>query len=358
MNLQEILYRLIRKTYQRPYEEFGNIVRGEQILFLSARKGYRPTIPAECPRVISEVISMCWRENQDMRPNTGYLLSIVNSLRTRYENNKSDWDSFAKHLTLEIPSLPPLVQSESSGTPGHNRSRNFSISNSMSTECFIPPTRETLRRASLSFSTSLPSRSTFEENIQKNLAPVSKRDSDEIEERMENLGIKNESFKPATPSHSRKTKLSQSIGEYSKSAFLLGTSASTLSTESRFEEESSLSSDIDSEEDSSFPSTVSQTPSREISPTDIYGSSTKKKSIYSPVARRKNIGNTFVVEPAPELAILPTRIPPPPPARTPPLRGITMLFPPPLPISPPPLSLRSLRRMQQFELENSNENPT
>src|SRR5689334_5594902 len=64
----ELVTRLIKGKYERPFEEFSDITFDFQIIIQTSKNKLRPTIPSECPAAISQLIQDCWHQDPDKRP--------------------------------------------------------------------------------------------------------------------------------------------------------------------------------------------------------------------------------------------------------------------------------------------------
>eukprot|EP01095_Lingulamoeba_sp_RSL-Kostka_P015906 TRINITY_DN749_c4_g1_i1.p1 TRINITY_DN749_c4_g1~~TRINITY_DN749_c4_g1_i1.p1 ORF type:complete len:554 (-),score=165.32 TRINITY_DN749_c4_g1_i1:219-1880(-) len=91
----EIMMRLYKGEYVRPYAEYPNLRIDFQIIIFSAKKNKRPTIPENCPDFIQDLITECWSKEPDDRPSCSELVQKLEGLQQEYESNKAQWDSFS-----------------------------------------------------------------------------------------------------------------------------------------------------------------------------------------------------------------------------------------------------------------------
>jgi len=68
MVMWELVTKLLRKKYLRPFEEFSDITFDFQIIIQTSKNKLRPTIPAECPELVAQLIQNCWDQDPDKRP--------------------------------------------------------------------------------------------------------------------------------------------------------------------------------------------------------------------------------------------------------------------------------------------------
>ena len=68
MVIWELVTKLLRGKYLRPFEEFGDITFDFQIIIQTSKNKLRPTIPADCPEPVAQLIQTCWDQDPDKRP--------------------------------------------------------------------------------------------------------------------------------------------------------------------------------------------------------------------------------------------------------------------------------------------------
>jgi len=88
----EMVVRVIRGKYERPYSEFLELMYDFQII-VQTSKGKRCTIPPTCPPSVARLIQLCWSPEPEMRPETSELIVEIQKLQREYRNNKDEWDN-------------------------------------------------------------------------------------------------------------------------------------------------------------------------------------------------------------------------------------------------------------------------
>jgi serine/threonine protein kinase len=100
--LWEMVVRVIKGRYERPYSEFEELLFDFQIIVQTAR-GKRCTIPPSCPPSLKELIAQCWHEEPEQRPSSGDLIARLQQMQKEYRQNKSEWD-----WTILAKPAPPI----------------------------------------------------------------------------------------------------------------------------------------------------------------------------------------------------------------------------------------------------------
>lgn len=59
---------------------FAKVLQEVQVLYLIKHERKRPPIPAECPRILAEVIERCWNHEPEARPSANGVLSLLEAL--------------------------------------------------------------------------------------------------------------------------------------------------------------------------------------------------------------------------------------------------------------------------------------
>lgn len=112
--LWEMVQRLIVGRHNRPYFEYPNLQHDlcvfcppiilslarsltlfyscSQIIIQAATKGIRPTIPAQCPAPVADLIRLCWNADPQLRPSCEDLIKHLDRLTAEYEDRKGIWD--------------------------------------------------------------------------------------------------------------------------------------------------------------------------------------------------------------------------------------------------------------------------
>jgi hypothetical protein len=65
-------------TKAKYFSFFIHLKKKKGEAFQHTLEGKRPTIPAECPSVVKEVITRCWAQNSEDRPDFNQVLSLLN----------------------------------------------------------------------------------------------------------------------------------------------------------------------------------------------------------------------------------------------------------------------------------------
>jgi serine/threonine protein kinase len=89
----EIVTRLLKNNYERPYQEFPHLRFDFQIIIQTAKNKLRPTIKAECPKPVADLITVCWSHEADERPDCKQVLAKLDEIEKEYHANKETWDS-------------------------------------------------------------------------------------------------------------------------------------------------------------------------------------------------------------------------------------------------------------------------
>jgi len=85
----EIVFRIITKTHQNPFDEFTYIKYPIQIVHQAALKNLRPTLPENVPEPIANIIKQCWQDSPENRPNCPQLIEKLNLCQLEYVRNKT-----------------------------------------------------------------------------------------------------------------------------------------------------------------------------------------------------------------------------------------------------------------------------
>lgn len=92
----EMAVRLAKGVYERPYEEFPNLMLDFQIL-MRASQGVRPTLPAALPAPVRALIQRMWSADATVRPLSADLMVELNGLRRMWEADRASWDAILSH---------------------------------------------------------------------------------------------------------------------------------------------------------------------------------------------------------------------------------------------------------------------
>lgn len=72
--------RCVSKQYKPPYSEYPFISFDFQIIIQTSQNGLRPTIPPQCPPVITTLIQRCWHPDPNSRPTCAEILTTLEAL--------------------------------------------------------------------------------------------------------------------------------------------------------------------------------------------------------------------------------------------------------------------------------------
>eukprot|EP01119_Soliformovum_irregulare_P002844 TRINITY_DN1309_c1_g1_i1.p1 TRINITY_DN1309_c1_g1~~TRINITY_DN1309_c1_g1_i1.p1 ORF type:complete len:1067 (-),score=334.98 TRINITY_DN1309_c1_g1_i1:55-3186(-) len=87
----EMIYRITNGKYQRPYEEYQDLVANYMVLIQASEKNLRPTIPAGCPTPLRQLIQAGWDQNPENRPSTVQILKLLNQFHKKFLENPTSW---------------------------------------------------------------------------------------------------------------------------------------------------------------------------------------------------------------------------------------------------------------------------
>lgn len=79
-----ILWELL--TGREPYEG----MQGMEVAYAVADDGLRPTIPSICPEGYPELLSNCWSDNPDVRPEFGEILDSLHKMRKVFDSVRTE----------------------------------------------------------------------------------------------------------------------------------------------------------------------------------------------------------------------------------------------------------------------------
>lgn len=111
--------RLLTGKHERPFAEYKEIQHDFQVIVKAATKKLRPTIPANCPEPIANLIKFCWHERQEDRPSCADLLIILDKLTNDYQASRESWDTLVPEPVAvprfkreaSIKQSPPAIMS-------------------------------------------------------------------------------------------------------------------------------------------------------------------------------------------------------------------------------------------------------
>jgi len=95
--LWEILFRVLRGKYQKPFGEFENLrgPQGEILIIISVADTnvpLRPTIPENSPEILKHLITECYAANPEKRPICEEVKKILVNAEEEYKSKKEEWD--------------------------------------------------------------------------------------------------------------------------------------------------------------------------------------------------------------------------------------------------------------------------
>lgn len=89
--LWEMVVRVVKGRYERPYSEFPELEYDFQVIVQTAR-GKRCTIPPTTPAPLSKLIRACWDPEPSARPSSTDLVATLQNLQRDYRANQEEWD--------------------------------------------------------------------------------------------------------------------------------------------------------------------------------------------------------------------------------------------------------------------------
>lgn len=90
--LWEMVHRLLKGKYMRPFQEFKQIQFDFQILIQSCKMKLRPTLPKSTPPPLVTLIQKCWHEDKDKRLEAVEILKCLKELKEDYNKDRKKWD--------------------------------------------------------------------------------------------------------------------------------------------------------------------------------------------------------------------------------------------------------------------------
>ncbi len=99
----ELAMRTLTGEYLMPYSEYPELVFDFQIIIQVAKNEKRPSLPAECPALYRALISRCWAQARDERPEIPQVLKELDAMLAHQRDpaNRNVWTALAK------PPAPP-----------------------------------------------------------------------------------------------------------------------------------------------------------------------------------------------------------------------------------------------------------
>ena len=91
--LWELVTRMLKNVYERPYQEYPNLRFDFQIIIQTAKNKLRPTIKDTCPESFVELIKQCWSHEAAERPTCKEVSEKLNAIEAEYKANKEAWNA-------------------------------------------------------------------------------------------------------------------------------------------------------------------------------------------------------------------------------------------------------------------------
>lgn len=90
--LWELVFVCMMRRYEKPFSEY-KISSGWGILISAKKKGLRPTIPEQCPPILSQLIQQCWHPDPSNRPEATEVLVQLDRTVKEFSANMAQWKS-------------------------------------------------------------------------------------------------------------------------------------------------------------------------------------------------------------------------------------------------------------------------
>jgi len=117
--LWELCNRCCKGVYEAPYSEYKQFKFDFQIIVWVSKKGWRPTIPKDCPVALANLILRCWANDPVDRPETGDLLKFFEEILT--EPDASKW------LTVPSYHFAPLPAANAANGNGNGEPQQVTL---------------------------------------------------------------------------------------------------------------------------------------------------------------------------------------------------------------------------------------
>eukprot|EP01132_Coremiostelium_polycephalum_P003313 gene3313-4152_t len=112
----ETVQRCLTGTYLRPFHDYP-ISMDIQIIIMTSKNKIRPKINEQCPEELKSLITRCWDEIPDKRPNCEEILDTLHRMKQHYDENKESWESLRTKLPSQQKSSLPQETSQTSSPP-------------------------------------------------------------------------------------------------------------------------------------------------------------------------------------------------------------------------------------------------
>lgn len=86
----EIVVRVMKGRYEQPYKD--QKLNDLQIMVLTLENHMRPTIPANCPKKLADLIVRCWDPLPEKRPDCEEIEDALDDIIRDFQANTEDWD--------------------------------------------------------------------------------------------------------------------------------------------------------------------------------------------------------------------------------------------------------------------------
>lgn len=107
--LWELCNRCVRGSYQSPFSEYKALVYDFQIIVQASRKGMRPTIHAQVPPALANIIRLCWDHEPANRPAASQILKFFEEIAAGDVSRPQDWDKAKYALHWPPPGGPGVA---------------------------------------------------------------------------------------------------------------------------------------------------------------------------------------------------------------------------------------------------------
>jgi len=92
----EFMARIMTGAYQRPYAEFPQLKFDFQIVTQVSEKKLRPSVPAEAPSDLVDLIHLAWNADPQLRPSVDVVREKLLAIKGIYLKNNQSWDQLVR----------------------------------------------------------------------------------------------------------------------------------------------------------------------------------------------------------------------------------------------------------------------
>jgi ankyrin repeat protein len=89
----EIVARIMKGTYEKPFAEYTHLKMDVQVLVQAAKLGKRPTVKDNCPRLFGDLIVECWDPAREKRPTIDDVINRLAVIKKDFANNKETYNA-------------------------------------------------------------------------------------------------------------------------------------------------------------------------------------------------------------------------------------------------------------------------